>query len=189
MSKFSELIAPGFAVSERRVDQGGGRLPPPSYSVALADPMGLSGNELPPELTWIPISRKLLTHDLAFSQTNARLLHHRWTPEMEKPGSFPRLHKSIGQLLQSDEEFHVLQFVKATLHELNRFGEDRVSVLEDDLHLSALPIQVHAFDAADRAYAGVVIETRPSQIEGTTTLRTTENSTVFSTESEPVTCF
>jgi len=32
---------------QQRVVQGGGRLPPRSHSVALAAPMGLSGNELP----------------------------------------------------------------------------------------------------------------------------------------------
>jgi hypothetical protein len=32
----------------RRAGRGGGRLPPPSHSVALADPTGLMGNGLPP---------------------------------------------------------------------------------------------------------------------------------------------
>ena len=34
-----------------RAGQGGGRLPPRSHSVALAEPMGMTGNELPPG-TW-----------------------------------------------------------------------------------------------------------------------------------------
>ena len=32
---------------QHRAGRGGGRLPPPSQSVALAEPMGWSGNELP----------------------------------------------------------------------------------------------------------------------------------------------
>jgi hypothetical protein len=43
---------------QRRADHGGGRLPPPSQSVALAAPMALRGSKLPPGLMGIQMGRR-----------------------------------------------------------------------------------------------------------------------------------
>jgi hypothetical protein len=52
---------------QQRAGQGGGRLPPPSQSVALADPMGLNGNELPQETWGMQEAGRSCMNSLAFS--------------------------------------------------------------------------------------------------------------------------
>jgi len=51
----------------QRAGRGGGRLPPPSHSVALAAPMGLSGNELPPGTWGMQEAGRSCMNSLAFS--------------------------------------------------------------------------------------------------------------------------
>jgi len=63
----------------------------------------------------------------------------------------------------------MLQLIKATLHDPDRLNKYRRSVLECDLDDAALPDQVDAFDTADGADSGVVIDARPSQAKGVIT--------------------